>query len=1069
MGFNIYTSNRMENLVAALADLLATPLPDPLAAEQIIVQSRGMQRWLTMELARYFGVCANLACPFPNSFIQELFSYVLADTTGDEHYTPEQLTWRILKILPELLTTDVAKPLVSYCKNDHDGIASLQLAQRIADYFDQYSLFRPEMLKRWESKNPLLQDNEKWQAELWRKILSETGGNHRAQLLERFCSQLSQEKELPAVPYKRVTLFGISYLPPYHLYALKALSRFVEVNLFLLSPTREYWADIRSRRQQLGLPLAKEPLFTEGNPLLASLGRQGREFSELILDLDAEVVQQLELYHEPGDGCLLHSLQSDILNLRGADDTKQSLCEKDNSLIINSCHSPMREIEVLHDHLLALLDNDSKLVFRDIIVMAPDIELYAPFITAIFDSNRDHGRYIPYSIADRRLINEGEISKVMLKLLELPGSRLSSVQLLDILSVPAVHEHFGLAEGDLPLIRNWLEDSGIRWGLDEHDRQQKGLPPFRDHSWYAGLDRLLLGLAMPDKGELFAGILPYGAMEGTITVLLGGLVSFVKAIEKAVARLSQNQTLASWSTLLLDLLNDFLMESDETAKERAVISEIASNLHKLSEQSGFIGLVTPAQFSAWCSSRLQQQEQGQGFITGGVTFCAMLPMRSIPFKVVALIGMSDGGFPRRSQMYSFDLMQQSRRPGDRSLRDEDRYLFLESLLSAREHLYISYVGQSIKDDSCIPPSVLVSELIDAVSRRFITQDGIKMEDRLITRHPLQPFSNTYFTPGAPIFSYAMENCSHLETEQADKNLFFAGAPLPPTVEYVKQLQLEQLIRFFKNPCRAFMEQRLDIRTPYQQKQLEELEPFALNGLENYQLRTSLLNGQLAGHNPEKQFALMRSAGLLPPGSQGKLLFAQELAFVSTFANQLAEQSNGHQELEPLDFELAMEGITIIGSLKQIYDHQRLRYRCAKLKATDLLATWLEHLLLNCLEKPGYPASTLLVQIDDIKEFKPFNSAAEALSVLEELLQLYMDGLTAPLPFFPETSLVWAKEKSVQKAQKKWEDGFNYKGEENDYYFQRCFKDQKALDERFCTVSETVFTPLFNCLNNAQGK
>lgn len=1067
MSLNIYTSNRMEKLAATLAGLLAKPLTDPLAPEHIVVQSRGMQRWLTMELARCFGVCANLHCPFPNAFVAELFRCFLPEAAVDvDHYSREQLTWRILKILPDFIAKDIAAPLANYCSNDNDGTASLQLAGRIADTFDQYSLFRPQMLQKW-ADNKSLPVDEQWQAALWQTILAETSGNHRARLLELFRQQFLQAKAAPPGLPERVAIFGISYLPPYHLAVFEALSRFVDINIFLLSPTREYWADIAPRRQQqLSLMFSDDSLITEGNPLLASLGRQGRDFSALILDLDVQTVHQDELYHEPGDDSLLHCMQSDILNLRGADEAeKLPLATDDCSIMINSCHSPMREIEVLHDNLLAMLDADESLAFRDIIVMAPDIELYAPFITAIFDSNHGTDRYIPYSIADRRLVNEGEVSQVILKLLELPGSRLGAVQLLDILAVPLVYRHFGLSEDDIPIIRSWLETSGIRWGLDEHDRQQRGLPAFRNNSWYAGLERMLLGLAMPDDGELFAGILPFDAMEGTVTAVLGSLADFVKAVEWAVTRLSQKQTLESWHSLLLDLLKKFLPETDETARERKIIIDIANELQELSKQTGFAEPVTPAQFCDWCTGRMQQQEQGQGFITGGVTFCAMLPMRSIPFKSVCLIGMNDGDFPRRNLAAGFDLIQQHPKPGDRSLRDEDRYLFLEALLSARDHLYISYVGQSIRDNSDIPPSVLVSELLDAVSRRFVTADGKTVKARLVVRHPLQPFSPAYFTsePDSLLFSYATENCSHLQKKPEPAALFFAGKPLPDTEIFGNTLQLDNLIRFFKNPCRTFMEQRLDIRMPRQQAVLEELEPLGLDGLESYQIRHRLLDELLAGNNPQKQLPLLHGAGLLPPGNHGELLFASELRVATDFAEQLEKLLHGHRELKPLDFELEINGIIISGSLKRIYDHKMLHYRCAKVKASDLLAAWLEHLLLNCLLDADYPAATALIQLDAAKEFQPLASAAEAKELLSTLVLLYQDGLNAPLPFFPETSFAWAESQDMKKLLAKWEDGFNHSGEKNDYYFQRCFNGRDPFDERFFKLAELVFNPLLNCL------
>jgi len=302
-----------------------------------------------------------------------------------------------------------------------------------------------------------------------------------------------------------MALFGVSYLPAYHLEILGAISNFIEINLFLLSPSREYWADIIPRKRQLLLLPQRRAASSEGNPLLASLGKLGRDFSDLAIAMGELATKEEDLYVDPGHDTLLHSLQSDMLNLLTVDDegAQRPIHPSDRSIQIHSCHSPMREIEVLHDNLLALLDSGSGIECRDILVMTPDIETYTPYISAVFETSSDPSRTIPYSIADRRLIGEGKIASTFMKLLELPGSRLTVVQLLDLLAAPPVMARFELTDSDIALIRGWLEETMVRWGMDEGDRTSRGLPAYRDNSWMAALERLLLGYAMPDEGEAF--------------------------------------------------------------------------------------------------------------------------------------------------------------------------------------------------------------------------------------------------------------------------------------------------------------------------------------------------------------------------------------------------------------------------------------------------------------------------------------------------------------------------------------------------------------------------------------
>lgn len=1066
MPLTIYTSNRMEHLVGALAEVLAVPPADPLTPELIVIQSRGMQRWLTMELAGRFGIWANCRCPFPNALVADLFSLVLPEESDSNDYSREVMTWRIMKLLPDFLTTEVAAPLRHYCSRDRDGVARFQLAQRIADTFDQYTLFRPEMLLAWEQGN-VTDDDQHWQAQLWRLIIAESSGNHRARLRSRFREQLPRTSPPPAGLPSRMALFGISYLPGYHLSILEAAARHTEINLFLLSPTREYWADIVPRRRRERLTPLERALAVEGNPLLASLGRLGRDFSDQALTLAERTGSQTDLYHDPGCATLLHTLQSDMLNLRGADAGELlPLAGDDRSVMLHACHGPMRELEVLHDNLLALLDAGDGLECRDIVVMTPDIEAYAPYITAVFDAARDPARTIPYSIADRRLVSEGETAAVFLKVLELPTGRLSAVHLLDILATPPVRTRFELTEDDIPLIRDWLEESGIRWGLDEADRSRRGLPGYRDNSWMAGLDRLLLGLAMPDNGETFAGILPFDAMEGSRSRVLGCLLAFVNAVQQAVSALAVSRPLTAWRRLLLDLLDTFLADNDDTARERSIISGIAESLDDIAGRTGFRDAVEPALIRAWFSGRLQQQEQGQGFMTGGVTFCAMLPMRSIPFRVVALIGMNDGAFPRRSRPPGFDLMARRPRPGDRSLRDEDRYLFLEAILSARDHLYLSYVGQSARDNGAIPPSVLVSEFLDCIERRFRTPDGTPLEERLITRHPLQPFSSAYFTPGSGLFSYAAENSAVLaESALPTRPGPFVAPPLEEPAVPLREIGLEELIRFFVNPSRTFLEQRLGIRLPRRQLPLEEREPFGLEGYAAYRLRNELLHLLLDGIDPRQRLAALRGRALLPPGRHGELLLAGEQEKLRDFVPLIRRAGAGETPLAPLELSLELDGCRLSGRLDHIYPGTMLRYRYARLKAADLLRTWLEHLALNAAAPPGYPRRTLLIRSNGSRSYRPATAARE---LLTELLALYRRGLCAPLPFFPETSLAWVKSRDPEKARKMWRDGYTTPGEGSDPHIRRCFGADEPLCEEFAATAAAVLEPLLDCLEGERS-
>jgi len=1058
MSLTIYSSNRMENLVEALARVVREPLSSPFTPEVIVVQSKGMQRWLSMELARRFGVWANGDFPFPNAMVWRLFREVLHDVPEESGFSPEVMTWRIVRLLPDLLERSEFDPLRNYLADDRDGLKLYQLAGKIADTFDQYTLFRPEMLLGWERE-----EGKGWQEILWRELAAEGEGRHRARLREEFLHAAAGLDQLPDGIPLRMSLFGISGLPSYHLEVFAAVSRVAEVNLFLLSPTREYWEDIVTVRDQAKRRPEERVLLTEGNPLLASLGRLGRDFFGLMLECCELAAGCLDLYEDPVEGSLLRVIQSDILNLRcpGERDEPLTPDPADRSVQVHSCHGPMREMEVLFDNILALLEETPGLAPRDIVVMTPDIEAYAPYISAVFEGRQDPARRLPFSIADRRLAREGEIAPALLKLLALPGSRMTVLQVLDILESPAVCRRFELNPEDRELVRAWLAESRVRWGLDAGDRARFGLPRYGENSWQAAVDRLLLGHAMPDENDaLFNGILPCGGIEGSRSRTLGSFLEFLSRVRDLAGRLGNPMPLRGWRDELRALLADFFQADDESARELAVVVSVVEKLGEMETLAGFTGQVSLRVIRGWLFDQLTREEKGFGFMTGGVTFCELLPMRSIPFRVVALVGMNDGAFPRQGRPPGFDLMAANPRRGDRSLRDEDRYLFLEALLSARDYFLVSYVGQSIRDNSEIPPSVLVSELLDYIASCFGSAGGDAVK-QVLTRHRLQSFSAMYFEEGSRLFSYSREDREALERRRSDmwQASPFVARPLPPLPEEWREVPLARLLSFFRNPARFFLENRLGLRLEEVAPPLPEREPFELEGLDGYQLKEELVEHVLQGGNPEELLPVIRARGLLPPARHGEAAFRRLADEAAGFAESVKRQIAGRVLLEPLDFILPLGEFTLSGRLDGIREHRLVRSRCAKLKAKDLLLTWIDHLVLNCLGGKGYPRESLLIMQN---ETKLFGAVAEPGSILEKLLGLYWEGLSMPLPFFPEAAFAFDRNGKWQMAQarKKWENSHHgSRTEGDDPSIRLCFGEVDPFDSEFERVSRAVFEPL----------
>jgi len=1056
MSLTVFTSNRMELLADALAERVRSPLASPLTPEIVVVQSAGMQRWLSMELAARFGVWANCRYPFPNAMLRELFRTALPELPEQCPFAPETLAWRVMGLLPALMRRPGFEPIRGYLEREEGGLKLFQLAERIADTFDRYTLFRPDLLLGWEAGV-----EGGWQAVLWRELARDGGGMHRARVQREFLKRMAAGT--PSLP-ERIAVFGISYLPPFHLDVLAAAGRLTEVNLFLLNPCREYWGSILSEREQARLRRsAPDAPLEAGNSLLASLGRMGRDFLDAVLErLDADIRDDFR----PGAGTgLLAAIRDDILTLSEPAE-KRALDPSDRSLRIHSCHGPLRELEVLHDTLLDLFEADPTLAPRDVLVMTPDIEAYAPYIEAVFGAPGTGGPHIPHAVADRGLRSAGHLAEGLLAILSLPGSRFGVNRVMDLLESPPVRRRFGFEAGDLETVRRWVEETGIRWGRDERDRLRHGAPPFRENSWRAGLDRLLLGYALPDGEEgLFRGILPLDGVEGDQARVLGSLLDFVRALSDAVDGLARPRPLDAWDASLRTLLDDFFAVDEEGERERLELLAVLSGLREAGESSGFGGALETEVVRSWLESRLERQGRGStGFLTGRVTFCAMLPMRSIPFRVIALVGMNDGAFPRRGRQPEFDLTALEPRRGDRSLRDEDRYLFLEALLSARDALHLSYVGQGMKDNAEMPPSVLVSELLDYLEQGFVAgPEGGSPRDRLLVRHRLHPFSADYFTPGSPLFSYSEENRAAAESLAGGGKPAgpFLSSPLLPPEEAV--VTLDELAAFFSNPARAMLKARFGISLREPEGGADESEPFRLEPLERFGLEQELAAGFLRGGTPREELPRARARGRLPAGRYGDELFAGLAEGVEEFAAALRPRL----ELPPLppgELDLRIGDLRLVGRLGGIRPDGLLRFRCAKLKPRDRIRLWIEHLALNGLGLEGYPAESRAVARDGELGLAPVSRWRDQLALL---LETRRQGLREPLPFFPAASFAYAERElggkgetaALRAAAREWHGSEEFPGEKRDPAYRLCFGDTDPLDGRFRALAVELWGPV----------
>jgi exodeoxyribonuclease V gamma subunit len=723
----------------------------------------------------------------------------------------------------------------------------------------------------------------------------------------------------------------------------------------------------------------------------------------------------------------------------------------------------------LYDTLLTLFETHQGLAPRDVLVMTPNIETYAPYITAVFDAPRDEGMRIPYSIADRRAPAESYVIDLFLKIIGLCKSRLQASQIMDVLSSPAVRNKFGLPDEDVDVILRWVVDTRIRWGIDGEHRAGFGLPAFEENSWKAGIERLILGYALQvDEEKLFMDRLPYRDVEGDEAEILGRLLEFLEQLFDAVRALETPRTLAEWSDLFERLRSIFLTEDEETAHDMELLKGQLRELRRLQELSEFTDPVEIEVVRYYLSTRLGTEQLSRGFLTGGVTFCEMLPMRSIPFRVVALIGMNNDAYPREERPVSFDLISQDPQAGDRSLRDEDRYLFLEAVLSARDLFYISYIGQNVRDNSVIPPSVLVSELLDYCDQGFSVPDSSTVANLLVTSHRLQAFSPAYFAGDGRLFSYSEEDfdTAHARSNAQLKQAPFISKPLSEPAPEWKYVSVQDLKRFYQNPARYLLRHRLGIYLEERDLTLKGEEPFSLDILDRYALGNGLIRKALADKELNSYKAVARAQGILPPGTPGDLAFTGLINEVEAFSKDIRPHVTD-RALPPVEVDAMIAGFRISGRIDNVWPSALVTYHFAKDKARYHLACWMDHLLLNLIRKEGYPLTTRLITMDKTWALQPIEGAG---AIIEMLLHLYWQGVKEPLRFFPETSLAFAERLSkgaavseaLRAAQTAWEGSEFAPGrpsEGADPYLSLCFGELDPFADPFKEIAQLVFDPL----------
>ncbi len=1037
----LYQSNDLNNLGEQFAHKIRGEKPSPFYRDQVILQTKGIETWLTQKCAKVNTVSAGIEFSSPAPFLHRLYFQLTGHSEERTIFERGNMRWFIFRILKE--SPELFPELDEYLKTNsgNEEQKLLSFASQISDLMDSYILYRPDLLTEWEgnekkSGKEKSLPHESWQKRIWQKIIEyntscDTVGESPIETLVQLNKILTGKNtkhtqrltEWRERNRKGIYLFSMSILPPTYQEIFSVIAQNIDVHLFILNPSQFYWGDTLTDRRSTYLELQdgsdSELYLTMGNQLLRNLGEVGRDFYQTLYQYSANTIAEVDSFDEWEPDTLLSHIQNDILTWDDCDRTEPIDLQRDNSVTVNKCYSPLREIEVLYDYLLAQFERDPELTTSDILVVAPELDTYAPLIPFAFSTTEEdfyNSKRLTAKVADQSVLAQSPWFQLLRDIIKTPQSNYEAGLILGMFEQYSLLSEKPLSSNDVEKLRMWISESGIRWGIDDAFWSEESGTDFGSDrfNWNSGESRMILGYAL---GSCDGTPPPYDEIEGSSSELLGELLQFTHTLfqlYRSSKRIASPEEWEKQFTTLIETL--YIDDTNEDVVTPKNVTTATKLLRKIVSEFSIAGSaeleITYSTFTNTFLNELDSQPSEPQFLRGEITFATTIPHRSIPFKIIAMIGMDHHSFPRRASTLSFDLMAEAPRPGDRNSRKGDLYLFLENLISSKDSIYLSWQAKDSKGTADIPPSPVIDQLLDYIDLNY-SFNGESPVDSIVTRTPLHPFSSEY-SPNGELNTYQSKWFPELFVSPSQQIPFhyFSGDQV---LEEGTLFTARDILSYFDKPIEYFCVNRLHLREPDRSEEIDSIEPFTADHLTQYLIRKCGISDTLSNDTTREQLEKeLYYKGVLPVGpswEQSSQTISEEVARLIDRVPTISEY-----EVAEIEYETNIDGVCFQFSFDTCFekDNSLLLVEPGKLIASiregeygkwssgPKLKRWITIRLIHLITNLDDEKSLTVVALDKTVVLQPIHPSI-AKAELEWILKIFLRGQSSMLPYFGNRS------------------------------------------------------------------